>query len=312
MNFKPTYLYIKTHNVTGLKYFGKTTRKDPVSYTGSGRYWKYHIEKHGYDVTTEIIGFFTVEEECVLEALRFSDINNIVESKEWANLCSEKGIDGNNIGLIWEKRSLEEKNIIFNKIKQTKNNKTKEEKEKIIIKMIESRNSKTEEEKREIQRKRVESWKKSRAKKTKEELDLEKIKRKEFINNRTQEEKEVIRKKQKDSWKNRTQEEKEKDSKRKSEYQTGRKYAPEVKEMMSKINRNRFVITNGVEIKKIRKDQQIPDRWVKGVNSEWRHNSGKGGRGNMRITNGEVEKIVELDFVIPEGWKRGRKDSFLK
>ena len=23
--FKPTYLYVKTHNVTGLKYFGKTT-----------------------------------------------------------------------------------------------------------------------------------------------------------------------------------------------------------------------------------------------------------------------------------------------
>jgi hypothetical protein len=23
--FKPTYLYIKTHNITGLKYFGKTT-----------------------------------------------------------------------------------------------------------------------------------------------------------------------------------------------------------------------------------------------------------------------------------------------
>ena len=27
--FKPTYLYVKTHNKTGLKYFGKTTTPDP-------------------------------------------------------------------------------------------------------------------------------------------------------------------------------------------------------------------------------------------------------------------------------------------
>ena len=28
----PTYLYIKQHSITGLKYFGCTTRKDHIKY----------------------------------------------------------------------------------------------------------------------------------------------------------------------------------------------------------------------------------------------------------------------------------------
>ena len=51
----PIYLYVKTHNKTGLKYLGKTISKDPIKYKGSGLYWRNHITKHGYDVTTEII-----------------------------------------------------------------------------------------------------------------------------------------------------------------------------------------------------------------------------------------------------------------
>jgi len=91
--FKPTYLYIKTHNITGLKYFGKTT-KDPIKYKGSGKHWIRHIRKHGYDVTTEIFGYYKIEVECVNAALLFSQQNNIVESTEWANLMPENGING--------------------------------------------------------------------------------------------------------------------------------------------------------------------------------------------------------------------------
>lgn len=36
------HLYVKIHNVTGLKYFGKTT-KDPFKYRGSGKYWLAHL-----------------------------------------------------------------------------------------------------------------------------------------------------------------------------------------------------------------------------------------------------------------------------
>ena len=41
------YLYIKTHNVTGLKYLGKTTQ-DPYKYKGSGKRWTNHINKHHF------------------------------------------------------------------------------------------------------------------------------------------------------------------------------------------------------------------------------------------------------------------------
>lgn len=91
--FKPTYLYIKTHNITGLKYFGKTTNKDPYKYKGSGTYWKRHLEKHGCDVNTEILGYYINEKECKSNSLKFSKENNIVDSKEWANLKVET-LDG--------------------------------------------------------------------------------------------------------------------------------------------------------------------------------------------------------------------------
>jgi hypothetical protein len=48
------YLYVKTHNKTGLKYLGKT-KKDPFKYTGSGIYWKKHLLIHGNDVSTQVL-----------------------------------------------------------------------------------------------------------------------------------------------------------------------------------------------------------------------------------------------------------------
>lgn len=92
------YLYIKTHNITGLKYFGKTTHKDPFKYKGSGKYWKKHIRKHGYDVTTEILGCYSNEHECSIAALKFSQENDITNSNLWANLQNENGYDGAPIG----------------------------------------------------------------------------------------------------------------------------------------------------------------------------------------------------------------------
>lgn len=91
--FKPTYLYVKTHNKTGLKYFGKTTAKDPLKYEGSGVKWKKHLKKHGSDISTEIIGYYTDEQECLEFALKFSIENDIVNSDNWANL-KEESLDG--------------------------------------------------------------------------------------------------------------------------------------------------------------------------------------------------------------------------
>lgn len=95
--FYPTYLYIKTHNKTGLKYFGKTT-KDPYQYRGSGKRWLAHLKKHGTDVLTEVLGYYVTEQECLHTAMAFSKENNIVESVQWANMIDENGLDGGATG----------------------------------------------------------------------------------------------------------------------------------------------------------------------------------------------------------------------
>lgn len=79
-------LYVKTHNVTGLKYFGKTIRSDVDKYRGSGVWWNRHLKQHGNDVTTEVVATFDDIDECRAFALAFSETNNIVESSDWANL----------------------------------------------------------------------------------------------------------------------------------------------------------------------------------------------------------------------------------
>ena len=89
-------LYIKIHNKTGLKYFGKTSREDVYNYKGSGKYWSRHIKKHGYDVTTIILKEFKETDGRIVEyAMTFSKIFNIVSSNTWANLMDENGRDGN-------------------------------------------------------------------------------------------------------------------------------------------------------------------------------------------------------------------------
>jgi len=92
-----TTLYIKTHNTTGLKYFGKTTKsgKEFDNYQGSGTYWQRHLKKHGSSITTEIFAQFEDNDtELVKTALRFSKENDIVDSSQWANLIMEDGKDG--------------------------------------------------------------------------------------------------------------------------------------------------------------------------------------------------------------------------
>ena len=94
-----TYLYVKTHTITGLKYLGKTIEKDPHKYKGSGTYWRSHLKKHGATYTTEIL------KECEHPAMvefwgqHYSNLWNIVESDEWANLKPETGEGGSSRGI---------------------------------------------------------------------------------------------------------------------------------------------------------------------------------------------------------------------
>ena len=110
--FPPTYLYIKKHNKTGLKYFGRTTRNDPVAYQGSGNYWGRHLKKHGNDVSTMWYHLYDDKEIIKEEALAFSSSHNIVDSKEWANLMPEDGINGSVVGRKTKPHSEETKRKI--------------------------------------------------------------------------------------------------------------------------------------------------------------------------------------------------------
>jgi hypothetical protein len=103
------YIYKKTHIKTGLKYLGYT-KQDPQKYPGSGVKWNRHLKKHGKDVITEVLETCETKEEVKLKGRHYSDLWNVVESKEWANLKREEG-DGGDISFSdkWKRSRASEK-----------------------------------------------------------------------------------------------------------------------------------------------------------------------------------------------------------
>ena len=87
------YLYLKTHNETGLKYFGMT-KQDPFKYMGSGKRWRNHLSKHGNDVDTKIIFESKDKDEISKIGKKYSYIWDIVNSTQFANLKIEEGDGG--------------------------------------------------------------------------------------------------------------------------------------------------------------------------------------------------------------------------
>jgi hypothetical protein len=96
---QPTYLYIKRHLKTNLRYFGKTIKVPGTpefqKYFGSGKRWSNHLKIHGTnDVINElIIGPYTNESELINLALWMSYELDIVNDSNWANLIPENGIN---------------------------------------------------------------------------------------------------------------------------------------------------------------------------------------------------------------------------
>jgi hypothetical protein len=90
-----------------MKYLGKTISNDPGKYIGSGKLWKRHISKHGYDVKTIILLASKDPNDIKETGLFFSKIFNVVKSKEFANLMEESG-DG---GDTWANNANKEETI---------------------------------------------------------------------------------------------------------------------------------------------------------------------------------------------------------
>src|SRR5690606_25868470 len=110
-----TYIYVKQHRNTKLKYFGMTRKKNPYDYMGSGTYWLRHLKIHGKYVDT--LNVWEFDDDTIAEtfALNFSKENDIVESNEWANLRPENVRTGQVFGASGMKGS---KNPRFGKTKE--------------------------------------------------------------------------------------------------------------------------------------------------------------------------------------------------
>lgn len=84
------YLYVKTHNETGLKYLGKTSN-NPFSYNGSGVDWKLHLKEYGNDHTTVVIKECQSNSELSEWGRYYSELWDVANSSEWANRIPETG-----------------------------------------------------------------------------------------------------------------------------------------------------------------------------------------------------------------------------
>lgn len=96
---KPTRLYIKQCPHCGLKYFGKSIRKDIDYYQGSGIMWKCHLKKYKVKSIHLWNSDWYYDTSITRFSLKFSKLNKIVESNMWANLKDEDGLDTFNFDL---------------------------------------------------------------------------------------------------------------------------------------------------------------------------------------------------------------------
>ena len=91
------YLYVKTHNITGLKYLGQTSKQDPYNYRGSGKDWITHLVEHGSDISTEILAECKTKHELNSVGRFYSTYYKVTTAMDdfgnriWANRIPETG-----------------------------------------------------------------------------------------------------------------------------------------------------------------------------------------------------------------------------
>jgi hypothetical protein len=94
-------LMIKECKITGLKYLCKCVETtNPYVYHGSGRRWVNHLKKYhenwtrSPNVVTTVLGVYENKEELKKAGIYYSDLFNVVNDPNWANLIPEKGDGG--------------------------------------------------------------------------------------------------------------------------------------------------------------------------------------------------------------------------
>jgi hypothetical protein len=107
------HIYLKTHNVTGLMYLGKT-KQDPYTYKGSGLRWLNHLAKHGNSVTTEILFSSDDPKQIRDKGLEYSAKWDIVSNSNFANLVEESGSGGDTSKSPAYKKGMANRNLSTN------------------------------------------------------------------------------------------------------------------------------------------------------------------------------------------------------
>lgn len=104
-------IYLKEHNRTALKYLG-FTKQDPHEYRGSGKYWKSHCSKYGWDISTTVLFQSADKSEIERQGKYYSDLWDVVESADYANLMREEGQGGENSGSFKKGRTPHNKGLL--------------------------------------------------------------------------------------------------------------------------------------------------------------------------------------------------------
>lgn len=88
---KSHHLLLKEHKITGKKYlcYHYGTRDNCYKYLGSGKYWMNHLQSHGREINTVILNTKDKREDLVDIGLYYSDLWDVVNSDEFANLIPE-------------------------------------------------------------------------------------------------------------------------------------------------------------------------------------------------------------------------------
>jgi hypothetical protein len=122
------YLLIKEIEQTGLKYLCKRKQSisdpnDHLKYKGSGVLWRRILAAHPeYTIKTTVLGLFDAE-TLKEKGAYYSEVYNVVESEQWANLIKEIGDGGDTSQTIGYKTGLaKRKNDPLNGLRKTIHN----------------------------------------------------------------------------------------------------------------------------------------------------------------------------------------------
>lgn len=111
-------LMIKEHNTTKLKYLCITKNENYEEYSGSGTYWKKHLDEYGYDFNTVVLYEDEDYERFLEMCIHYSAEFDVAQNEDFANLIPENGYGFD--GIFKLEIGSEKRNFILKKMSETR------------------------------------------------------------------------------------------------------------------------------------------------------------------------------------------------